>query len=149
VVTRGRCFLFEDITIMPSLDTCEPEVIRALAKDGWTIIYHPLSVKTAETNLYIDLMLAASDGRRIIVEIKCFLESRTELTEVYRAFGQYLIYRAALELDEKTVPLYLAVPLSSYLTVFQCAIVQKAMRDANIRLVVIDLTTEEVVTWIP
>jgi XisH protein len=129
-------------------------VVRALRKAGWTIADKPKYIgdAEAETFVYIDIEAVASStdvntrSRLIFVEVKCFPRKSTT-QEVYIALGQYLIYRALLANQTDEVPLYLAVPRTTYEAQFN-AIFRRAIRDNRIMTIVVDLETETIVEWI-
>jgi hypothetical protein len=59
----------------------------------------------------------------IVVEVKCFDSTRTQLDEFYQAVGQYVSYRNALTINDMHLPVYLSVPLSVYVTFFQIPLI--------------------------
>ncbi len=136
---------------MPAIDSCEPQIIRALQKAGWDVIDKTLPIQLEPKRVvYADLRLQHTrDGQQIIVvEIKCFLATRPLLDEFYHAVGQYLFYRDALTLRDIHIPIYLAIPAKIHQTLFQRLSVHTTVRNAKIKLIVVDLVTEEVVSWI-
>ena len=137
---------------MPALDNCEPQMINAFKKAEWNIRYHPFSIPTLMGNRHVfaDLCLynAATGKNIIVVEIKCFPPERSQLDEFYHGIGQYQVYGIALELNHIDVPLYLAVPQSVYEAFFQHQLIKTALERLAIRLVVVNLETEEVTQWI-
>ena len=70
---------------MPAVDACEPQVLRALQKDGWHIMDKPFAIHTNKHIVYADCMLERKDnGQRehvIILEVKCFSNPQTDLQE--------------------------------------------------------------------
>ena len=136
---------------MPAIDECEPQVIRALHKAGWLVTDNPLHIHVAKREtIFIDLRLEhIPDATSIIViEVKCFSSTRTILDEFYQAIGQYLFYRSVLKLLHFNVPLYLSVPKQVYDDFFNRVTVQDVINDAKIKLIVIDIEKEEVVSWL-
>jgi hypothetical protein len=137
---------------VPALDNCEPQIIRALDKDGWLVIDHPLTIRNAlgRNHVYADLRLRQTNtGQQIIVvEVKCFPDARSVLEEFYHAIGQYQVYRNALELNQMDVPLYLAVPLPVYADFFQRTLIQKTLGEVKVKLLVVDLENEVIVQWV-
>lgn len=89
---------------MPAIDSCEPQMIRAFQKANWSIGDQPFAIRLAEKrdHVFADLRLInRSDNAQIVViEVKCFPDSRSQLDEFYHAVGQYLVYRSALVLDD-------------------------------------------------
>lgn len=135
---------------MPAIDQCEPNVIRALEKLGWRVTDRPFPIRLSrDEGVYADLRLRSTDGQQsiIIVEVKCFSEKRSILDEFYHAVGQYLLYREALQLKNISVPLYLSVPRTIYDTFFARRMVQAVLKNANIKIMVVDIELEEVIQW--
>ena len=138
---------------MPAIDQCEPQVIRALEKAGWVVTHHPTAIRIDERKgnyVFADLRLrdSQSDKVIIVVEVKCFAETQPLLSEFYVAVGQYILYRNALAMNDLDLPLYLAIPLAPFNTFFQHPLIQSVLQDARIKLIVVDLELEEVVTWL-
>jgi hypothetical protein len=136
---------------MPALDNCQPSVIRALEKSGWFIENAPFRLKMEQRVYYIDLKASQQhNGTKLTVlfaEIKCFGSGSVISQEIYGAFGQYLIYRSALKTENIAIPLYLVIPKFTYELYFD-AVVQLAIRENRIKLLVIDMDTESVHQWI-
>jgi hypothetical protein len=74
-----------------AIDACEPQVIRALEKEGWQILAKPYLIVTLVRNLYADLSLQkfqnGSSEQIIVLEVKCFTNPGSDLTEFYTAVG--------------------------------------------------------------
>jgi hypothetical protein len=138
---------------MPNLDKCQPQVANALRKDGWTVIEKASPIRYERIFVLADLSATRQHNgtveQLIIVEVKCFSDSRVYLDELYRAIGQYLIYRSALRVRDGTETLYLAVPTHAHIELFQRRVVRDTIREAGIRLLVVDLDREEIVQWNP
>lgn len=85
---------------MPARDAYHDGVRHALEKDGWRITHDPYYLAYDGRDLYIDLgaeLIAAEKAdTRIAVEIKGF-GGRSEMTELERALGQFVLYRTLLE----------------------------------------------------
>jgi hypothetical protein len=66
-------------------DACEPEVLRALQKDGWTILSKPFAIRTNDHTVYADCILErkrnGQNEQAIILEVKCFTNPQTDLEE--------------------------------------------------------------------
>lgn len=136
---------------MPAIDDCEPQVIRALEKDGWQLDSRPYSIPLMDTVVFADLLLRKTDtdAELLVVEVKCFPASRTPLEHFYQAVGQYQMYRLALKRLSLDIPIVLSIPQPIYETFVQVeADAQAVLKDATIKVVVIDLESEEVVTWL-
>ncbi|MCU0481843.1 MAG: hypothetical protein MUE54_11645 [Anaerolineae bacterium] len=137
---------------MPAVDTCQPQVIRALEKDGWRIQQSPFHLADAKRSIFVDaLMTKGINGSRqqlLLTEIKCFAQFNNMTPDLYGAIGQYLIYRAMLQNMMNPMPLYLAIPRHAYEHIFDDAVV-RVINEAKINLIVIDLVLEEIVLWKP
>jgi hypothetical protein len=137
---------------MPALDTCEPQIIRALEKAGWIVTHQPFAIRVAkDEGVFADVRLQHADHANVIivVEIKCFSEKRSLLDTFYHAVGQYLVYRNALMLKHMEADLYLTVPKTVFEDFFQRLSVQSVVKDAKIKLIVIDFEREEITQWNP
>ena len=138
---------------MSAKDTFHDIVKHALIKDHWTITADPLYIRIQAIQMYIDLgaeklISADKDSQKIAVEIKSFLQNST-LTEFYQAFGQFLSYKHALEIEEPERELYLAVPNDIYEEFFKQLFVQQLIQRYAIKLLIYQPETEELVEWIP
>jgi hypothetical protein len=140
---------------MPAIDQCEPQIIRALQKQGWIITHQPYPIRIEKSrtrsHVYADLRLEnlQSQQSAIIIEIKCFPENRSLMDEIQQAVGQYIIYRNALKLNKVVMPVYLAVPQTIYESFFRKPLMQGVIEDTQLKIVVIDLDNEEVISWTP
>lgn len=137
---------------MPARDYYHDHVRIALGKDGWKITDDPLRLDWAKTNVQIDLgaeqLLVAEKGTsKIAVEIKSFL-SESELVDLYAALGQFLLYRKALAKREPERILFFAIREAVYLDVFAHPDNQELCASEQIKLLVFNPFTEEVVQWI-
>jgi len=138
---------------LPAIDACEPQVLRALQKDHWVIISKPFAIRTNTHTVYADCLLERQNNghneQAIILEVKCFSNPQTDLTEFYTAVGQYQFYRAAVVANQSTTPIYLAIPELALARLIKDNAIDIAIRQNGIKLVVIDLAKEEVVQWLP
>jgi len=85
---------------MPAKDIYHDTAKNALIKDGWTITHDPLSLKYGRKDMFVDLgaerfLAAEKKERKIAVEIKSFMGA-SDLTELEKALGQYLIYEMVI-----------------------------------------------------
>ena len=137
---------------MSAIDACEPEVLRALQKDGWSILSKPFAIRTNEHTVYADCILErkrnGQNEQVIILEVKCFTNPQADLQEFYTAVGQYQFYRAAVAANRSTTPLYLALPFEAYTRLMSDNAVSITLQQGGIKLVVIDVVVEEVVQWL-
>jgi hypothetical protein len=83
----------------------------------------------------------------IVVEVKCFAE-KSLMDTFQHAIGQYVIYRQAMIANDYQHDLYLTVPLHIYTTFFHIKLIKDVIQLLNMRIIVVDLATEEIVQWI-
>ena len=125
---------------------------NALIKDGWNITNDPLRLKWTGRPMLIDLgaeqLLAAEKGtKKIAIEIKSFI-SASILDDLYHALGQFILYRKALQKAEPDRELFLAIRESVYLKLFVEQDVEDLRAEENLKLLVFNPETEEIVKWI-
>ena len=99
---------------MSRRDNFHQIVKAALVRDGWTITHDPYTFNKIEPVLSTDLgaertIAAEKESEKIAVEIKSFL-SVSQIVDLEKAVGQYVIYRGLLSEQEPERTLYLAVP---------------------------------------
>src|SRR5260221_4610023 len=131
---------------MPAHDICQPEIIRALQKDGWNTTGKPARFyAAADMPILIDLE-AFKANTHIYVEVKCFPRANRS-QELHIAFGQYIIYREVLAVTRPNTILYLAIPHDN--SDLSTLIFQAAIRNnrVKLKLIVVDLQHEEIVRW--
>lgn len=136
---------------MPRYDAHHEVVKIALRKDGWTITNDPLVIEYEDLRLYADLGAektfgAEKAGRKIAVEIKVF-SAVSFIDDFHKAAGQYGNYRALLRRIEPDRIIFLAVALEVYETDFLRASIRDLVADLQIKLLVFDPLTEEIVSW--
>lgn len=135
---------------MPAFGRCHQQVVRALQKDGWRILQQHTKLPFAKRRVFVDLQVVRGDnGNReeiLLIEVKCFGDPDLYLQDIYTAVGQYITYRAILIDTNINLPLYLSIPEVAFAS-FEPAI-QRAFRDHQIRIIVIDLEAEKVTQWI-
>lgn len=135
---------------MPQLDSCHPQVVKALEKVGWSVTPDPFVLLLDKIHrLYIDIEAYRPSDRRtiMIVEVKCFHDTSDETTDLYLAIGQYMIYRGLLEQRNIEAPLYLAVPESAYRGVFQ-RMAMPVVHGNHVKMILVDLDREVIKQWI-
>jgi len=128
-------------------------VKNALQRDGWGITHDPYPLQAGSFDLAIDLgaekVIAAQQGdRKIAVEIKSFL-GPSKITEFYAALGQFIAYRAALQVQEKERILYLAVPGDIYSRFFVTPFIEEIVEQNQLYLLIYDVDQEVIKRWIP
>jgi len=137
---------------MPAKDIYHDNIKNALIKDGWTITHDPYVVQWGRKDLFIDLgakkLIAASQGdRKIAVEVKSFI-SRSTISDLQKALGQYTLYLDVLARLEPDRILYLAVRRDTFTEVFQDPIGEILLENKRLKLLVFDEVKEEIQQWI-
>jgi hypothetical protein len=137
---------------MPARDAYHEQAKRALEKAGWKITHDPYHISWGGRDLFIDLgaeMIAAERNDKLIaVEVKSFF-GRSEITELERALGQFVLYQTLLERRDPERILYLAVPNVILNNLFEDSIGKLLIEDGNTRVFGFDPETEEVTKWLP
>ncbi len=129
------------------------DIVRlALEKDGWNITNDPLYIDFGQVQMCIDLgaeklLAAEKEGEKIAVEVKSFLNP-SAITDFHLALGQFLNYRTALREKEPERYLYLAVDIETYNDFFMLQFIQLQIQEFQLKLVIYDTETEEIVRWI-
>lgn len=136
---------------MAAKDLFHNVVRKALLKEQWTITADPLVIKIEGVKFEIDLaaekvFAAEKDGRKIAVEIKCFLNPSL-ISEFHAALGQFLNYRLALQMSEPERILYLALSLDTYESFFHEFFIQEAVKVYQLKLMVYDPIQEAILIW--
>lgn len=138
---------------MPARDIYHNTVKQALINDGWTITDDPLHLKWGRKDMYIDLgasqlLAAQKEEFQIAVEVKTF-SGRSEMDDLEKALGQYVLYFDVLrELQPKCL-LYLALPVWAYESLFEEPLGQLLLKNKRLRLIVFEPTRERIDRWIP
>jgi len=138
---------------MPAKDIYHNCVKNALIKDAWTITHDPLSLKWGKKDMYVDLgaeqLLAANKAdRKIAVEIKSFT-SPSEMSDLEKAIGQYVVYHDVLAEVEPNRELYLAVSEEVATGLFEEPLGELLLKNNRVRLLVFNSDAEVIVKWIP
>jgi hypothetical protein len=137
---------------MPRKDLIHEAVKQALVKDGWTITDDPFRIHYMDADVYADLRVERDESETglrcaFVIEIKSFVgESAVHELEV--ALGQYVMYRTFLRRIAPEDKLYLAVSELIYNDLFARQSFQLIVQDHQIALLVVNLTREEVISWI-
>jgi len=132
-------------------DRCHDQIVNALKKAGWETDAHSPYFRLPNMFVNPDIRAVQRNGsieQIIIVEIKCFADTNNDLDELYRAIGQYLIYRNVLKIKKLGYKLYLAVPTEVYERFFHQDVVRQTTREAQIKMLVVDIVREEVMQWL-
>ncbi len=137
---------------MPAKDIYHDTVKRALEKDGWKITAENLQLPWGGTQTYIDIIadevfVAEKEGRKIAVEVKSFI-GKSNLSELEKAVGQFIIYRFAMRKEDPERELFLAVGEKIYNKLFVNADVIELIETENLKILVFNESKEVIVRWI-
>jgi hypothetical protein len=135
---------------LPAEDNYHSAVVRALIKDGWSIIQEQVPLRVEKRRLWIDIQATKADGTPdIFVEVKA-VEGVSAVKDLRDAVGQYILYRAALRYAKvEDYSLFLAIPAHSYEGIITEPLGEIVIREADIALVVFDVETEIIIKWLP
>ena len=134
-------------------DIFHDTVKLALKKDGWTITHDPYRLRYGVADVYIDLaaeeaIAAEKAGRKIAIEVKSFAGG-SAISEFHTALGQFLNYRAALEVSEEPDRvLYLAVPSDVYRSFLKFEPAKTVIERYGVLLIIYNLNQEVIEQWI-
>ncbi|MCC5647485.1 XisH family protein [Nostoc sp. CHAB 5824] len=137
---------------MPAKDVYHTIFKTALIKDQWTITHDPLTLKLGKKDFYVDLgasqLLGAEKvDHKIAVEIKSFI-GRSDIDDLEKALGQYVLYQDILaELDPSRV-LYLAVPSLVVEDLFEEPVGKLLLKNRRLKLISFDPKQEVIQQWI-
>ncbi len=137
---------------MPARDIYHSIFKNALIKDGWTVTHDPLKLQWGKKDLYVDLgaeklIAAEKANHKIAVEVKSFV-GRSNIDDLEKALGQYILYHDILSKREPDRSLYLAVHEEIFTDLFEEPIGQLLIDNNRLRLVVFNSTTEVISKWI-
>jgi len=138
---------------MPARDLYHDSVKRALIKDGWTITHDPLRLSWGSKDMYVDLgaerLIAAEKAeQRIAVEIKSFVGD-SEMDDLEKAIGQYVVYRVVLAERDPHRAIYLAVPQDVLQDIFEEPLGELLLRNNLVQVIGFDPQEEVIVKWLP
>ena len=137
---------------MPRKDIYHDIVKNALIKDGWTITHDPLTLSFGDKDIYIDLGVeklvgAEKNGKKIAVEVKSFL-GKSDVDDLEKAVGQYIVYRDVLWETKSERVLYMAVPETTFWGIFSGRFGQLILKRQELKLIVFNPSEEVIVQWI-
>ncbi len=137
---------------MPAKDFYHNTVKHALIAEGWAITHDPLTLKFGKKDLYVDLgasqLLAAEKAeQKIAVEIKSF-SGRSDIDDLEKALGQYVLYQDILIELEPERSLYLAIPDRVFSDLFEEPIGKLLLRNRRLKLITFDTKLEVIKKWI-
>jgi hypothetical protein len=138
---------------MPARDKFHNQVRNALLKDGWTITHDPLRLTWGAKDMYVDLgaerlIAAEKDSQKIAVEIKTF-GGFSEIEDLEKAVGQYVVYHDVMVRIEPERTLYLAVSEITFVSLFEEPIGRLLLDNHRVRLVIFDPHSEVIRQWTP
>jgi hypothetical protein len=134
---------------LPAKDYYHDTVVRALTKAGWMVTKEQVTIVLDKRRLWIDIRaVKESESLMILVEVKGFQNMPSPMNYLADAVGKYVVYRSTLDYLRFETPLYMAVPLAAYESILSETIAQPVFQRANIKLIVFDPKTEEIVQWI-
>jgi hypothetical protein len=127
---------------VPARDLYHETAKKALIKDGWTITHDPLILRWGTTDVHVDLgaeqlFAAEKEGRKIAIEIKSFV-GKSDVDDLEKALGQYVLYYDILGKNEPDRTLYLAVHEEVFLDVFEEPIGKLLLDNERLKIVVFD-----------
>ena len=139
--------------LMPARDIYHDVVKKALIRDGWRITHDPLRLEWGGKDMYVDLgaellVAAEKDNRKIAVEIKSFVGA-SDLSDLEKALGQYVLYHDVLAETEPDRVLYLAVPQKVLFEIFEEPLGKLLLKNQRARLIGFDAREEAITQWIP
>ncbi len=137
---------------MPAKDIYHDTVKNALIKDGWTITNDPLTIEYGPKDLFVDLgakklIAAQKSEQKIAVEIKSFTGA-SQMNDLEKAIGQYIVYKNILEETEVDRHLYLAISEKAFKDIFSEPLGKLILIKNNLKLIIFNPKIEEIVKWI-
>ena len=137
---------------MPARDIYHNTVKNALLKNGWTITHDPLKLEWGKKDLYVDLgaeqLIAAENAEsKIAVEVKSFV-GRSNIDDLEKALGQYILYNDILSEREPERILYLAIRNAVFTDLFEEPIGKLLLNKRRVKLIVFHPTEEVITQWI-
>ena len=113
----------------------------------------PYVLRWGTTDVFIDLgaeqlFAAERQEQKIAVEVKSFV-GRSDVDDLEKALGQYILYHDILAKTEPERVLYLAVHEEVLLGIFDEAIGRLLLENQRVKLLVFDRREEVVLRWIP
>lgn len=137
---------------MPAKDIYHDTVIKALIKSGWKITHDPYRIKWKKKNLFIDLGASKTTNSdridKIAIEVKSFI-GKSNIEDLEKAVGQYILYRTVLDRIEPDRELLLAIDNFTFEDIFIDAIGELLLSDKIVKLLVFDPRAEVILKWKP
>jgi hypothetical protein len=124
-----------------------------LEKDGWTITHDPLHLAWGAKDMYVDLgaerLIAAKKGAlKIAVEVKGF-GGPSEMDDLEKAVGQFVVYHDVLSRVEPDRQVFLAIPNLAFSDLFEEPIGKLLIENHRVQLIVFDPANQVIQQWLP
>ena len=138
---------------MPAKDRYHDACKNGLVNDGWTITHDPYVLRWGAKDLFVlgveELVAAEKQDRKIAVEIKSFV-GNSDVDDLEKAIGQYVLYQEVLKLREPERQVFLAIRESVYYELFaDSPSLGKLLLDSRmLRLIVFESSQEVITQWI-
>lgn len=87
------------------------------------------------------------DGRKIAVEVKSFV-GKSDVDDLEKAIGQYVVYRDVLLETGSERLLYMAVPEAAFWGIFSGRLGQLIIKSQKLKLIVFNSSKEVIAQWI-
>jgi len=135
---------------MSRRDTYHYIVKDALIREGWTITHDPYTFDTEPqlmTDLGAERTIAAERGEeKIAIEIKSFL-SVSQVVDLEKALGQYVLYKQLLRHQEPERELYLAVPTHALEGIFRQPVGRVVVEELDVKLIIFSISGTGELLW--
>ncbi len=124
-----------------------------LEQDGWIVTHDPLTIRGLTRKIHIDfaaekIITAEREGNKIAVEVKSFL-GPSLLNDFYDAIGKYELYWDALNQNDPSRILFIALPIGAYDELVLEPFIQNTLRRLGIKLLIFNPELEKIELWIP
>lgn len=134
---------------MPAQDRYHGALLKALHKEGWRNFAEQVTIWVANRHMWIDIYAENPQQQlAILIELKTFENMASPFEYLAHAMGKYNLYRAAIELLELSLPLYLAVPVAAHAGILSEEIGQMLLAYNDAKLIVFDPIDAEITQWI-
>lgn len=138
---------------MPAKDFYHNIAKNALIKDSWKITHDPLVLRWGTTDVYVDLgavklLAAEKENQKIAVEVKSFV-GKSDINDLEKALGQYILYLDILAEKEPDRKLYLAIHEKAFQSIFEEPIGKLLLKNNRVQLIIFDSEKEVITQWIP
>lgn len=133
---------------MPAKDRYHDTVVRALQKDGWTILGEQVDLFVPSRRLWVDIRATKETQTAIIlVEVKGFDTGASPVAYLSDAVGQCIVYKGALAYLGLPDMLYLAALAPALTGILGEEFGRRTVQQAQVGLIAFDPVREEIVEW--